>query len=137
MLLARLGHVTRGVISMTQAEDRTRLQAAPAVITLPEEIDMASHLQAGEQLGTALRAGHPAVIADLSRTVFCDSAGIRVLCRAHQEATSRGTELRFVVAQPGVLRVLQISGADQVLPIYPTLQSAHAGNSAPRQHPDG
>jgi len=116
---------------MTQAEDRTRAQAAPTVVTLPEEIDMSNHRQAGEQLTAALR-GNPVVIADLSQTIFCDSAGIRVLCRAHQEAISRGTELRFIIAQPGVLRVLQISGADQILPIYPTLQSAQAGNSAPR-----
>jgi hypothetical protein len=84
---------------MTQAEDRTRAQAAPTVVTLPEEIAISS---------------------------------IRVLCRAHQEAISRGTELRFIIAQPGVLRVLQISGADQILPIYPTLHSAQAGNTAPR-----
>ena len=131
MAAAGLGHETRDVIGMTQAQDRTPAQAPPAVVVcLPDEIDMSNHRQAGEQLAAALRAGHPVVIADLSQTVFCDSAGIRILCRAHQDAASRGAELRFVISHPGVLRVLQVTGADQILHIYPTPESAHPGNPA-------
>lgn len=122
---------------MTAAENGIPVQAIPAVVTLPEEIDMANHRQAGEQLAVALRAGHPVVIADLSRTVFCDSAGIRILCRAHQDATSRGTELRCVIPHPGVLRVLEISGVDQLLHVYPTLGNAHEDSTAHGNAPDG
>ena len=108
-------------------------QHLPAVvIALPAEIDMASAGQAGRQLGSAFAPGVKAVIADMTATTFCDSSGISVLVRAHQQAAANGTELRLVVRSTAVLRALTLVKLDALLPIYPNLSQALAAAPQPR-----
>jgi len=108
-------------------------QQLPAVIVaLPAEIDMATADRAGQQLGSAFTPGVRTVIADMTATRFCDSSGINMLVRAHQQAAANGTELRLVVASTAVLRTLTLTGLDQLLAIYPSLSQALAAGSAPR-----
>ena len=102
-------------------------QHLPAVvIALPVKIDMANADRAGQQLGSAITPGVRTVIADMAPTSFCDSSGINMLVRAHQQAAANGTELRLVAASPAVLRILTLTGLDQLLPIYPSLSQALA-----------
>ncbi len=77
------------------------------------------------------------VIADLTGTVFCDSSGIRQLLLAHDLAAESQAELRLVAGASGVRRALQITGADQVLALYPTLQAALAARPGPKAGADG
>jgi anti-anti-sigma factor len=107
-------------------------QQLPAVvIALPTEIDMANADQVGQQLGSAFTPRVRTVIADMTATRFCDSSGINMLVRAHQQAAAHGTELRLVVPSTAVLRTLTLTGLDQLLPIYPSLSQALAAGSAP------
>jgi anti-anti-sigma regulatory factor len=64
------------------------------------------------------------VIADMTRTAFCDSSGIRQLLVANDKAAEVGAELRFVIESCAVLRVLQVMGVDGVLKIFPSLDDA-------------
>ena len=109
------------------ADTATAATAPPAVVTLPAEIDMATAAVIAGQVAAALAPGVHAVIADMTATTFCDSAGIGMLIRAKKQATAHGAELRVVLACPNVLRVLKIQGADAVLPIYRSLDEALAG----------
>ena len=81
------------------------------------------------------------VVADATETTFCDCAGVRALIRAHRQATAAGAELRVASAtSPAVRRILELTGADQVLDTYPTLTAARDGlalapaSPAPREH---
>jgi anti-sigma B factor antagonist len=65
----------------------------------------------------------------MTATRFCDSSGISLLVRAHQQAAASRTELRLVVAYPAVLRALTLGGLDQLLPIYPSLSQALAART--------
>jgi len=58
------------------------------LVTAPEEIDVttAEHLRA--VLFHAAARGHATVVVDMSRTRFCDSAGLAVLVRAHKRAVT-------------------------------------------------
>jgi anti-sigma B factor antagonist len=67
------------------------------------------------------------VIADMTATTFCDSAGVTMLIGAKKQATAHGAELRLLLRCPNVVRVLQIQGVDAVLPIYHSLEEALAG----------
>jgi anti-sigma B factor antagonist len=98
----------------------------PVVITLPAQIDMANAGRAGQQLGSALTPGVTTVIADMTATTFCDSSGISMLIRAHQQAAANGTELRLVVPSAAVLRALTLVRMDCLLPVYPSLSQALA-----------
>ena len=97
-----------------------------AVVVLPDEIDVLNAGSVGEQLVAAIVPG-VAVVADLSMTTFCDCAGVYSLLLAHREASASNAELRLVVRSRAVLRILELLGADQVLPVYPDLSAALAG----------
>ena len=97
------------------------------VVTLPAEIDMATAPAIGEQVAAALAPGVRAVIANMTATTFCDSAGISMLIRASKRAAAHGAELRLLLPCPNVVRVLQIQGVDAVLPVCHSLEEAQAG----------
>ena len=101
--------------------------AQPPVVTLPAEIDMANADAVGERFAAALAPGVRVVIADMTATTFCGSAGLNMLIRASKRATAHGAELRLLLPCPNVLRIMKIQGVDAVLPIFFSLEEALAG----------
>jgi len=95
-----------------------------AVVVLPDEIDVINAGSVGEQLVAAIIPGVAVVVADLSMTTFCDCAGVYSLLLAHREASASNAELRLVARSRAVLLILELLGADQVLPVYPDLSAA-------------
>ena len=77
-----------------------------AVITLPAEIDITNAGQVREVLLSVLNQGAAVLIADLSTTTFCDSAGVSALARTFRRADANHSEMRLVVSTPAVQRVL-------------------------------
>jgi anti-sigma B factor antagonist len=57
----------------------------------------------------------PAIRVDLRGLSFIDSSGIRALLTANALAAERGQTLTVVRADPGVHRVLELTGLDDVL----------------------
>jgi len=118
---------------MSGGSRRTHEAAVPgpqtAVVPLPAEID-AGNIGLVEPVLASALAGRPAVlIADGTTTAFCDSSGIAALIRAHHQAAAAGTQLRVVITSSSVHRILEISGADQLLPVYPSVADAQADRS--------
>jgi anti-anti-sigma factor len=97
-----------------------------AVVALPAEIDVANTADVRDSLFAAVAASPAALIADMSGTTFCDSAGVNVLIRLRQEAGMAEVPLRVVITARVVLRVLAITGADRLLDIAPTVPAALA-----------
>jgi anti-sigma B factor antagonist len=95
----------------------TTLRGVP-VITAPAEIDVASAESLRAALAEAAARGHATIVVDLSATLFCDSAGLHALIRAHRAAVAEGGELRLVTGSHGVLRIFAITGVDQVMPRF-------------------
>jgi anti-sigma B factor antagonist len=98
--------------------------AALAVVELPAELDAANAGQVDQDVTAALLSGATTVIVDMSATTFCDSSCVRSLARAHNRAAAQDIDLRFVIAGRGVLRILQITGLDSLLRIFPSLEAA-------------
>ena len=100
-------------------------QIMPIVVHLPAEIDVTNSAQIYERLVAALAPGVGVVIADLTSTSFCDSSGVHAIMHAHEQAAARGIRLRLAVSPGGTVpRVLQLTGVDSLMPIYPSLQDA-------------
>lgn len=75
------------------------------------EIDMETVDDVKSALFAALAAdGASNVVVDFADVTFCDSAGIAALDRAYGEASQRGIDFRVTNVQPGVRRVLEITG---------------------------
>jgi anti-sigma B factor antagonist len=98
-----------------------------AVITLPGEIDVNNAEQVGEDLLSVLDHGATLLVADLSKTTFCDSAGVSALVRTFRRAADNGSSMRLVVATPAVQRVLSITGVDRLVETFPSVAGSLAG----------
>jgi anti-sigma B factor antagonist len=101
--------------------------SGPVVVPMPAEIDLANAARVGEQLCTAAGPGVTVIVADLTGTQFCDSAGIRTLLSTRDHLAAQHAQLRLAVARDGaVRRVLQAIGLQHVLPMHPTVEAALA-----------
>jgi anti-sigma B factor antagonist len=105
------------------------------VVTAPEEIDITNAPELRSALLEAAAHGHGTLVADMTRTQFCDSSGLHTLLAAHKRAQAEGGELLLVISAAPVLRVLAITGIDRIIPNFTTLDEALAQTSA--DGPDG
>jgi anti-sigma B factor antagonist len=104
------------------------------VVTAPEEIDLANAAGLQAALLEAARPelarpelaepGRALVVVDMSRTRFCDSAGLNALVGAARQARAEGGEVRLVVGGASVARIVALTGVDRVIPIYASLEDA-------------
>jgi anti-anti-sigma factor len=102
---------------------------------MPAEIDAVNADQIHQTLLSAVSLGTAVLVIDMSGTTFCDSAGVHAIIATYRQAAANGTRLRL--ATTAVLRILTVVGADELIPIYPTLEAALAGTpSAQASTPD-
>lgn len=104
-----------------------------AAVTLPEEIDVTNADTVLDELLTALNQGALLLVADMSRTNFCDSSGVSAIVRVFRQAVASGSGLRLVVSAPAVQRVLSITGVDRLVDVFPSVAASLAG---PYRQPD-
>jgi anti-sigma B factor antagonist len=109
-------------------DDKIRQAGPPAIITMPAEIDITNADQVRQALLSAVERQVTVLIVDMSRTRFCDSAGVQAVIAAYRQGAMTGTQLRLVAA--AVLRIFTVIGADQLIPTYPTVESALADTPA-------
>ena len=98
-----------------------------AVVTLPAEIDVTNADIVREELLDVLNQGATLLIADLSKTSFCDSAGVSALVRTFRRATAGTGAMRLVVSTQAVERVLSITGVDRLVETFPSVAASLAG----------
>jgi anti-sigma B factor antagonist len=100
-----------------------------AVVTLPEHIGVSNSGQIREQLLELVNRGAAVLITDMTGTVSCDHGGADALLRAYQRASVSGAQLRVAVTAQIVRRVLDASGLDRLISIYPSVQAAIAAGT--------
>ncbi len=102
---------------------------ATAVVQLPAEVDMSTADELRDELLSLLDSGVAIIIVDMSMTAFCDSAAIAALVMAHKRAATASAELRLAAVSAGVLRVIRLTGVDQLIRLYPTVGAAQPGGA--------
>ena len=101
------------------------------VVAAPPEIDIATAEQLRTTLLESVTGGHATVVVDMSRTRFCDAAGLNALVGAHKRALAEGGGLRLVIpADSAVLRVFTLTGLDRFVPHFASLDEAGARRPA-------
>ena len=98
-----------------------------AVVALPEEIDVTNADSIGEDLLSVLNQGAVLLVADMSKTTFCDSSGVSALVRTFRRAVASSSGLRLVVGTPAVHRVLSLTGVDRLVDVFPSVAACLAG----------
>jgi anti-sigma B factor antagonist len=94
------------------------------VVTTPEQVDITNADGLRAALLESARHGHGRLVVDMSRTEFCDTAGLHALVAAHKRALAEGGELRLVVAGAAVQRIFAITGLNRVIPGFTSVQEA-------------
>jgi anti-anti-sigma factor len=105
---------------VTEPESRT----LTVLVKLPSEIDYTNN---GDVYADLLAAASPdakLLVADMTQTRFCDTAGIREIIRAQRNVNKTGVVFRLVVPPGPVLRVVQLHGLGDMLRPYATLDEA-------------
>lgn len=103
----------------------------PAVVALPDEIDILNAHRVGEELAAACLLGARVVIADMTATTMCDNAGLRMLVLARRQAAALGAELRVLVPSPRIVQIMKTQEIDAELSLYRSLDEALADPGAP------
>ncbi len=110
------------------------------VVAVPEEIDITNAPELRSALLTAAADRPGRLVADMTRTKFCDSSGLHALLAAQKRAQAEGGELLLVIPTTAVLRVFAITGIDRMIPNFTSLDDAlthmSASGSNGRRRPD-
>ena len=112
------------------------------VVAGPEEIDITNAPDLRSTLLAAAADGYGRLVADLTRTRFCDSSGLHALLAAHKRAQADGGELLLVIPNAAVLRIFALTCIDRMIPNFTSLDDALAhtspsGSNGRRRRDDG
>jgi anti-sigma B factor antagonist len=118
-----------------EADFPVQMVSGVPVVTAPEEIDIANADRLRAALLGAAAHGHDRFVVDLTRTRFCDTAGLHALVAAHKRTLTEGGRVLLVMPGTGVLRIFQITGLDRVIPHAASLEEALAHLSEARARP--
>ena len=124
-------------MTMTEPGFPVRVTRGVPVVIAPEEIDItnAATLRAA-LLHAAARPG-PALVVDMTRTRFCDSAGLHALIGAHKRARADGGGLVLAIGGKAVLHLFEITGAVSAVPCFASLEEALTHASSNGRQADG
>jgi anti-sigma B factor antagonist len=105
-----------------------RLDDAAVVVRAQGDIDSTTvpELVSALETGLALASRHPArlLVVDLCAVTYFGSAGLNALLACHSEGQAAGTSVHLVAAHDEVMRPLQVTKLDAVLPVYPNMEAA-------------
>lgn len=71
--------------------------------------------------------GERTFVFDVSGLHYTDSSGVGALVSCLTAIKKAGGELRLAGASPRIMRILSITGVDQLMHFYPTVDAAVAG----------
>jgi anti-anti-sigma factor len=109
-------------------ELRISVTAGPVhtLVSLAGECDLNTGRELRDVLISEVSRGAQRLILDLAELGFMDSTGMQVLMSVRALLNVRGGTLALVSPQPVVARILELTGADQLIPVYDSLGDAQA-----------
>ncbi len=99
---------------------------AYAVVVLSGEVDATNSEELYNILESVVLRHPRLLVVDLSALSFMDSTGLRMLLRSSRELDQQGGVLGLAAPQVSVARVLQLTRADQLIPVYESVADAIA-----------
>ena len=105
---------------------RTRHYNDVAILSLNGRLDAASAPQLSQTISEQMEAGYHRLVIDLKRVDFLNSAGIKAMVLGVQQSRQHGGDMRIANVQSQVKYVLNLTGADSVLKVFPNVVGATA-----------
>ncbi len=97
------------------------------IFKLTGSLDIATSPSVRAILLEETEKGKHDVIVDLTLLEFLDSTGLGALIGAQRRALEQESEVRLVVSEGPIARLLNITGLVRVFGVYPSLDAALAG----------
>jgi anti-sigma B factor antagonist len=94
------------------------------VLNAGGEIDVATSPELHELLVELIERAPQLVIVDLTGVSFIDSTGLGVLVGAVRDLRAGGRDMRLVVTQPQIIKLLELTGLDEVFSVVSNTRDA-------------
>ncbi|KKD07655.1 STAS domain-containing protein [Streptomyces sp. WM6386] len=111
---------------MTDPSDETIAVGRSLVARGSGEMDYVTEPVFGPQFKVLIARADRFVVLDPSAVSFCDSAGLSVLLGGGRQADASGAVLVLACVPEPLRRILEMTGADQVLRVFDTVTDAEA-----------
>jgi anti-anti-sigma factor len=105
------------------------MQGIPVVV-ISGRLDTTNASAFDEQTVSLLEEKHARVLLDLSGATFISSAGLRCILKIIKRTSVNGGRTGIFAAPAPILEVMEISGFQLLLDIYPDLETALNGSPA-------
>jgi anti-sigma B factor antagonist len=102
----------------------TSVMGNKSVAAVSGEIDVYTAPTLREKLVELVDSGARDIVVDMAQVGFCDSTGLGALVAALNYARDRDTTLSLAAAHERVLKVLRITGLDQVFTVHASVSAA-------------
>jgi anti-sigma B factor antagonist len=107
-------------------------QSGPVtIVAVTGTVDSLNAEQFSEAFAANVREGRVQLVADLSGVSYTSSAGLRSLLAAVKDSRRLGGDMRIAAVQPGVQRILSLSGFSSIIKIFDDVPGAVASYNAP------
>jgi anti-sigma B factor antagonist len=97
-----------------------------SVVVLAGEVDATNSDELYGVLESVVAQQPRLLIVDMSELSFMDSTGLRMLLRSSRALDQQGGVLALAAPQISVARVLELTRADQLIPVYDSVADAIA-----------
>ncbi|HVX44208.1 MAG TPA: STAS domain-containing protein [Mycobacteriales bacterium] len=104
----------------------THNDGGTAVVGVSGEVDVYSAPALGERINELLDSGQRRLVVDLNSVEFIDSTGLGTLVSGHNRAAELGGSLSLVCNVDRVIKLMRITGLDEVFTIKSDVSDALA-----------
>lgn len=124
-LRARVAGLEQDLQEHRDAKSQPQPEQEELVVVAPRGgLDMASATQL--KLQDCIDAGKTRLVLDLEAVDYIDSSGLGEIVRAMKRAREAGGDLRLCRPREEVFRILEITGLNKAISLYPTREDALA-----------
>lgn len=97
------------------------------LVALAGEADVTNSAALRDVLDAEVAKRPQTLIIDLSGLRFMDSSALHVILKANRTMDHQGGVLALAAPREPVAKMLRLTAADQLLPVYPSVAEATAG----------
>jgi anti-sigma B factor antagonist len=116
--------------AVMELQINTYVDADHTVLAVAGELDVYTAPALRTEIGDRLASGQNRLVIDLTDVEFVDSTGLGILVAGLTASRDAGGDLALVCSRPSLLKLLKITGLDEVFAVHPTAAEATAGHPA-------
>jgi anti-sigma B factor antagonist len=94
------------------------------VVSVNGSVDALTAIELTQFVNSQISGGNTRLVIDLGQVEFMSSAGLRAILAVFKESRQNGGDLRLAAPQPGIEKVLKLSGFLNIIKTFPSSEAA-------------